>query len=199
VITPSWAWLVFAGSQAPAGLFAHLGQFLVDFRGGDFAVRHIDQVEARALFQETDGGFFFWRAGLRTRRFDRGRCGDRPSIPGLEMRRDFRPIPEFPRRADDGVHGKFDAGHVFQQFLDLLALPFQLLGVGKVLVLAAAALAEKRAFRIDAVRRGRENLQQVGLGIILVVAEDAGADLLARQREGHHDDPAAGRRGNLRI
>ncbi|HWA26637.1 MAG TPA: hypothetical protein VG734_13335 [Lacunisphaera sp.] len=107
------------------------------------------------------------------------------------MRRDLRPVSEFAWRTDHGGDGELDAGHVLQQFLHLLALPLQLFGVDQVLVLAAAAGAEERALGVDAVRRGRQHLQQVGLGEILVVAIDPRADLLAGQREGDHDDPPA--------
>ena len=79
-----------------------------------------------------------------------------------------------------------------QEFGDLPLFPRELFGVGEVLVLAAAAAGEERAGGGDAVGRGREDGDEVGLGKIFLVAEDAGADAFAGEREGDHDDPAGG-------
>jgi hypothetical protein len=65
---------------------------------------------------------------------------------------------------------------VLEELGDLALFPEQLLGVGEVLVLAAAAAGKERAHRRDAMRGRRENGDEVGLGKILVIAENAGAD-----------------------
>ena len=70
--------------------------------------------------------------------------------------------------------------------------PQELLGVSEMLVLAAAAAGEKRAHGRDAMRRRREDGNEIRLGVILVVAKNAGADAFAGQTERHHDDPFGG-------
>ena len=108
------------------------------------------------------------------------------------MRGDLRPVPEGLRRADHRLHREFQAGHVLDEFADLALLPQELLLIGEVLVLAAAAATEQGADRIDPVGGGLQDLHQVRLREILVVSEDAGADLLAGKGEGDHDHPAGG-------
>ena len=70
----------------------------------------------------------------------------------LEVRGDFGAVVELLGRADDGIHGVNQVGHVFEQLGDLLAFPDELSLVVKMLILAAATLTEDRASRSDAVR-----------------------------------------------
>lgn len=109
---------------------------------------------------------------------------------GLEMRSDLGAVAVGAGRGDDGGDVEGDAGHVLEEFGDLLAFPVTLLGVVEMLILAAAAAAEERAAGIDAVGGRREGGDEVGFGEILVVAEDAGADAFARERERDHHNPA---------
>ncbi len=88
-----------------------------------------------------------------------------------------------------GATGKFHAGHVLEELGNLALFPRQLVGVGEVLVLAAAAAAEERAAGGHARRGRRQHRHEVGLGEILVVAEDAHAHAFPGQREWHHDHP----------
>jgi hypothetical protein len=81
---------------------------------------------------------------------------------------------------------------VLEQLLDVAALPGELGLVVEVLILAAAAAGEERAARGGALGGGDEDLDEVGLGVVLVVAEDAHADLLAGKGEGDHEHPAGG-------
>ncbi len=77
-------------------------------------------------------------------------------------------------------------------------LPGQLLGVGEVLVLAAAAAAIEGAGRRDPVGRGDQHLDQVGLRVVLVVAEDPHAHPFAREGEGIiTTQPGAGLSGRM--
>ena len=109
---------------------------------------------------------------------------------GIEVGGDLAAVGEFLRGGDDGGDGELDTGHVVEEFLDLAALPFQLGGVGEVLILAAAALAKEGAARLDAVGRGAEDGGEVALAEVFVVPVDAGADEFAGQGKGDHDDPA---------
>ena len=79
---------------------------------------------------------------------------------------------------------------MLEQLGDLPLFRLQLLGVGEVLILAAAALAKEGTFWSDAVWRGFEHLDEVGLAVVLVIAKDAALHELAREREGDEDDPA---------
>lgn len=63
-------------------------------------------------------------------------------------------------------------------------------GVVEVLVLAAAAGAEEGADGGDAVWGGGEDLDEVGVGVIFVIAVDASDDAFAWEGEGDHDDPS---------
>ena len=165
---------IFAGRGAGVDGGASGGEFFIDGVGRDVAARDVDDVEARALAQKTDGR----RRGWVARR--------------IKMRGDFRAVAVGFGRTDDGVHGVRDAGHVFEQFGDLALFPQELLGVSEMLILAAAAAGEKRAHGRDAMRRRREDGNEIRLGVILVVAKNAGADAFAGQTERHHDDPFGG-------
>ena len=89
---------------------------------------------------------------------------------------------------------------MLQQLAHLALLPVELLGVGEILVLAAAAAAEKRTAGRHAVWRWCQHLDEVGLGVVLVVPEHPRPHALAGQGEGHHDHPPrAGRRGGFRL
>ena len=161
------------GGAPGQDLGADRRQALVDRRRGDRAVRHVQQVEARALAQETDRH----RQALARR---------------VEVRRDLGPVAELAGRGHDGRDGKLDAGHMQQELGDLALFPGELGGVRQVLVLAPAAAAEQRAAGRHAVRRGREHFQEISLGEILVVAEHPHPHALAGEGERHHDHPAGG-------
>lgn len=109
----------------------------------------------------------------------------------LEVGGDFGTVDVLGGRADDGIYRVGEASHVLQQVFDLLAFPDELGGVAEVLVLAAAVATEKRARWFDAVGGCGEDLDEVGFGEVLLVAEDAGADAFAGQAERDHDDPSA--------
>ena len=66
--------LVIPGGEALPGLGPDLGQFRVDLRCGDVAVRHVHEVETRALLEKADGD---------------GLAGGLLLAPGAEMRRDL--------------------------------------------------------------------------------------------------------------
>jgi hypothetical protein len=88
-------------------------------------LRHIEDIEARALAEKTDGH----RQALARR---------------VEMGRDLGAVAEGTGRGDDRSDGKRDAGQVLQELADLTLFPGELVGVGEVLVLATAAAAEER-------------------------------------------------------
>ena len=79
--------------------------------------------------------------------------------------------------------------HVLEQFLDLARFPAQLLLVIEVLVLAAAALAEERAFGLQSVSRCFNDLKEIGLTVRCVVAIDTSPDFFTRQGVWHKDNP----------
>lgn len=197
---------------------ANFGEAGVDGVGGDGAARDVDEVEARALAEKADreigalrgvaregrwkmgdgggvgdgagdGGFLGGGGGVGGRKCGGGKEGAPRRI---EMRGDFGPIAVGARGGNDGGDGEGDAGHVFEEFGDLPALPVSLLGVVEMLILAAAAAAEERAAGLDAMRRGCEDGDEVGFREVLVIAEDAGADAFAGEGEGDHHHPAAG-------
>ena len=172
----------FGGAQQQGGAFlehlhalpgrlAFAGQGGVDFRHGDRALRDVDDPAAAAVRQEAD-------------------LADHAVLRPVEVRGDFRAVVPELRRGNAGLHRELDAGHVLQQLADLAGLPRELGRVGQVLVLAAAAGPEQRAAGLHAVRRGLEHLDQVGVGAVLVVAENAGLHELAGQAERHEDHPA---------
>ena len=119
----------------------------------DLASRHVDDFVPGPLVQKPDSRE--GRSRARHRRLARSDDGFAAGTdPGLalprfdrEVRRDLGAVAELARRGDDRRDGEVRAGQVLQQLAHLLALPAQLLGVGKVLVLAAAAAAEERAPR----------------------------------------------------
>ena len=76
---------------------ADFGQLGVDFRGGDRALRDVNEVETGALFEETDGlDLVRWKDGVPA---VRGPPGVGPSkIPAdFEVRGDLGTISEFAR------------------------------------------------------------------------------------------------------
>ena len=79
---------------------------------------------------------------------------------------------------------------MLEQLFDLLLFPGQLLGVGEVLILAAAAFTEQRALWLDPRRRCLQDLDQIRLAVVLVIAEHPRADTLVRQGEGDENHPA---------
>jgi len=163
---------------------ADFGELFVDGVGRDGTARDIDDVEARALPEKADR-----EIGPRGRGVLGGGGGRVEPARGGEVGGDFRAVAELARRADDRIYGKRDAGHVLEQFGDLLLFPAKLLGVGEMLILAAAAAAEERATGLNAVGRRGENGEKVGFGEVFVITEDAGADAFAGKCERHHDDP----------
>lgn len=146
-------------------------KFFVDLGHGDVAVGDIDDAVAAGVGEETDFGDLAV-AGL------------------LEVGGDFGAVVELGGGGDDRFDGVFDAAHVFEEFGDLLLFPGELGIVVEVLVLAAAAGAEEGAAGIDAVRRGVDDADEVGVGVVFVIAVDAGEDAFAGKGEGDHDDPA---------
>jgi len=170
--------LVFAGREARLGAGANLGELGIDLRRRDRACRHIHDIETRPLLQKSN------RLGLNL-------SGLRYPLSDMKMRRDLRPVTKLARRADDRRDRERDARHVLEELLHLPAFPGELLGVGQVLVLAAAAPTEERTLRRDAVRRRGEDGDEIGLGEILLVAENARPHALAGQGERHHHDPLA--------
>ena len=108
---------------------------------------------------------------------------------GVEVRGDFGAVGVVLRRAYHGGDGKLDSGHVAEEFLDLTAFPCELFRVFKILILASAAASEERAARGDAVRRCSEDFHEVGLGVVFVIAENAGAHAFAGKRKWNHHDP----------
>lgn len=83
-----------------------------------------------------------------------------------------------------------DAGHVVEQRGDLVPFPRELVVVGEVLVLASTTGAEKGANGGDPIRAGPEDLDEIGVGAVLVIAPDADADVLAGEGERDEDHPA---------
>jgi len=83
-----------------------------------------------------------------------------------------------------------DACHVVQEPGDLFAFPLELLLIAEVLVLAPATFSKEGTAGIDAIGAGREYFEEVGAGVALVVAIDAGPDLLSGEAKGDEDDPA---------
>ena len=89
-----------------------------------------------------------------------------------------------------GVDLGLDAAEALEGLRDLLLLPFELLRVGEVLVLAAAAFAEEVAAGLDAMRRGDDDAHEVAAREVGGVVPDAGHDLFPREGAGDEDDPA---------
>ncbi len=79
---------------------------------------------------------------------------------------------------------------MLEQLPDLPRLPRQLLLVGKVLVLAAAAGPEQRATRRHPVRRGLQNRHQIALRVVFIIPENPRQHRFPRQRVGHENHPA---------
>lgn len=75
-----------------------------------------------------------------------------------------------------GVDFYLESAQAFEGFRDLLALPLELLGVGQVLVLAAAALSEEIATGLDAMWRRDDDADKVGAGEVSRIMPDAGDD-----------------------
>jgi hypothetical protein len=76
------------------------------------------------------------------------------------------PIPE--RRAADNINLAFelDLAHALQLLAQDLDLAGELVFVGRVLVMAAAARREQRAGRYNALRRRREHFDQGGMYVL---------------------------------
>jgi hypothetical protein len=103
-------------------------------------------------------------------------------------------------RSDDGSNRKLgNASQVLKQFGDLTAFPLQLRGVCEMLVLAAAAASEQCAARRDAVRRRAQDLQEIRLGEVLVVAEHPGPHTLSGEGKRHHHNPAGARLSGVYV
>ena len=82
-----------------------------------------------------------------------------------------------------------DLRHVLEQLMDLALFPEKLLVVVEVLVLATAAFSEEGARRFDAKRGGFDDLDEIALTKIGMVAVDAGFDGFGGEGEGDDDDP----------
>jgi len=202
--------LEFAGEHPRTRAGANLREADVDCVGGDFASRHIDDFEPRPLLQKTDRkiGQRPFGDGGKSRDFTSFRniavligitarnnrfCDDFSAAWSGKMRGDLRAVSELARRTDYRGDGEFDAGHVIQQLGNLPAFPFQLLGIDQMLILAAAAAPEEGAAgRLNTVRRGCQDCDEIGFGIVLVIPENPRADPFSGQRERNHDDPPAG-------
>ena len=78
----------------------------------------------------------------------------------------------------------------FEQFGDVASFPVELGGIGKVLILAAAAVTKKRAKRFDAVGRRGDDGDEIGLGVVWGIPIDPGANGFTWQGEGDEHDPA---------
>lgn len=89
----------------------------------------------------------------------------------------------------DRGDGKFDSRHALEQFRDLATFPIQLGGVGQVLILTSAALAEKRAARSDPVRTRPDHFDEIGFRKTGAIAENTGFDPLSGKGVGNEYDP----------
>jgi hypothetical protein len=84
----------------------------------------------------------------------------------------------------------FEAGHVLEELLYVAAFPSKLGLVVEMLILTAAAAGKERTARGGALGGGDEDGDEVGLGVVLVVAEDAHADLFTGKSKRNHEHPA---------
>lgn len=161
----------FVGWGVGVDFFANLGECLVNFAHGDGALWDVDEFGAATDFEEADGAdlLVFWF---------------------FEMGGNFGAVVPDLRGAVAGLDWEVGGGHVLEEFADLSRFPFELCGVGEVLVLAAAALGEEWAEWGGAVWGGLEDFEEVGVGAVFVVAVDASADAFAWEAEGGKDDPA---------
>ena len=160
----------FEAARVGLDVLAGAGVGGVDGVGGDGALRHVDDAAGGAGGEEADREV-------------------RPAG-RHEVRRDLGTVAVLLRRRVAGVDLGLDAAEALEGFRDLLLLPFELLRVGEVLVLAAAAFAEEVAAGLDAMRRRHDDADEVGAGEVGGVMPDAGHDLLAREGAGDEDDPA---------
>ena len=103
----------------------------VDGVGGDRALRHVDDAAGGAGGEEAD-------REVRAAR-------------GHEVRRDLGTVAVLLRGRVAGIDLGLDAAEALEGLRHLLLLPFELLRVGEVLVLAATAFAEEVAAGLDAV------------------------------------------------
>lgn len=85
-----------------------------------------------------------------------------------------------------------NSDHVGKKLMDLAGLPFKLLVVGKMLILAPATSPEVRTVGFDSIGRGLKNLDQIGVRTIAFVPPDPGPDLFTRESEWDENDPAIG-------
>ena len=115
--------------------FSDLGEGVVNLVHGDGAVGDIDKEVAAAVLEESDLG------GLAGFGF-------------LKMGGELGPVAPLDGRGDGGEDVEVEPGHVIEEFADLAGLPGELLFVGEVLVLAAAAFSKERAFGIESAGGG---------------------------------------------
>lgn len=72
----------------------------------------------------------------------------------------------------------------------MAGLPIKLFLVREVLVLAASAGGEVLAMRLDPIRGGLDDFDQIGVGAVVFISPNFGADFFAREDERDEDDPA---------
>ena len=153
---------------------ANLGQGFVDGGRGDRAGRNVDQLVPSARSQKSD-------------------FGDAALTRPLKVGCDLGAVAPFLGRSNDGFDGTLsgvDPCEVLEQLGDLALFPEELFGIGKVLVLTAAAFSKQATASLNAVRGGLENFQQVRFRVGLVVAKHSSANPFPGQREGHEHHPA---------
>src|ERR1700683_2387298 len=97
------------------------------------------------------------------------------------MRGDFGAIAVLAWRADNRLDRKGEPGKVLEQLGHLTALPEELVGVGQILVLAAAAPSEDRAGCRHPTGRANQDLDQIGLGKISMIAKHTRPNPVARK------------------
>jgi len=81
--------------------------------------------------------------------------------------------------------------HFAQQVTDLPAFPFELSGIGIMLVLASPTRSEKRTGGFHAIPGGLKYFHQVPLGVLFLVSPDTGTNKFSRQGIRDEYDPAA--------
>ncbi len=106
-----------------------------------------------------------------------------------EMRSQLRPVAILLWRRNSREHLRFDARHVPEQLFYLACFPLQLGFVGKVLILASAALTKYRTRGVDAIRRRFQHRHKIRFGKVLFVSVDSSPDPFAGQCIPNHDDP----------
>jgi hypothetical protein len=81
-----------------------------------------------------------------------------------------------------------EAAEALEEVADLVVFEEELGGVGEVLVLAAAAIAEVGAGRLDAVGGGAEDFEDAGAGVVFLHLGQFDAELFAGGGEGDEHD-----------